>query len=106
MLPGCAGRCSVEPYFLFLFCGILPWTWFNSSIAARGLGGADLRRRNLIKKVLFPAEVLPTVTVFANFMHFLLGLPILFGFLIWRGTARSAGQRPSAPGAAAWSRWC
>ena len=24
---------DVEPYFLFLFCGVLPWTWFNSSIA-------------------------------------------------------------------------
>src|SRR3970282_1715156 len=23
---------DIEPYFLFLFCGVLPWTWFNSSI--------------------------------------------------------------------------
>ena len=32
---------------------------------------------NLIKKVLFPAEVLPVVTVLANLVAFLLGLPIL-----------------------------
>ena len=32
---------------------------------------------NLIKKVLFPAEVLPIVTVLANMVHFFLGLPIL-----------------------------
>jgi len=34
---------------------------------------------NLIKKVLFPAEVLPIVVVTSNFIHFLFGLPILFG---------------------------
>jgi ABC-type polysaccharide/polyol phosphate export permease len=34
---------------------------------------------NLIKKVLFPAEMLPIVTVLANMVHFFLGLPILGG---------------------------
>ena len=38
---------------------------------------------NLIKKVLFPAEVLPIVTVLANLVHFLLGLAILASFLIY-----------------------
>ena len=38
---------------------------------------------NLIKKVLFPAEVLPIVTVLANMVHFFLGLPILVAFLIY-----------------------
>ena len=23
---------EMEPYALFMFCGILPWTWFSSSI--------------------------------------------------------------------------
>ena len=32
---------------------------------------------NLIKKVLFPAEVLPIVAVLSNMVHFFLGLPIL-----------------------------
>jgi lipopolysaccharide transport system permease protein len=38
---------------------------------------------NLIKKVLFPAEILPLVSVLANMVHFFLGLPILAGFLLW-----------------------
>jgi ABC-type polysaccharide/polyol phosphate export permease len=38
---------------------------------------------NLIKKVLFPAEVLPIVTVLSNMIHFFLGLPILALFLIY-----------------------
>jgi lipopolysaccharide transport system permease protein len=38
---------------------------------------------NLIKKVLFPAEVLPIVTVLSNMVHFLFGLVVLAGFLVY-----------------------
>jgi ABC-type polysaccharide/polyol phosphate export permease len=74
---------QTEPYFLFLFCGILPWTWFQASIAESA--GVLIAGGNLIKKVLFPAEILPIVTVLSNLVHFLLGLPILFVFLAWKG---------------------
>jgi ABC-type polysaccharide/polyol phosphate export permease len=74
---------DVQPYFLFLFCGILPWTWFQASLAEAS--GVIIASGNLIKKVLFPAEVLPTVSVLANLAHFVLGLPILLGFLAWKG---------------------
>ena len=62
-------------YALFLFCGILPWSWFSSS----SIESANILmiQGNLIKKVLFPAEVLPVVVVTSNFIHFLFGLPIL-----------------------------
>jgi len=74
---------QMEPYFLFLFCGILPWTWFSASLAESA--GVLIASGNLIKKVLFPAEVLPAVTVLANLVHFLLGLPILLAFLLFAG---------------------
>ena len=74
---------DVEPYFLFLFCGILPWTFFQASIAEAS--GSLIAGGNLIKKVLFPAEVLPTVTVLTNFVQLLLGLPILLAVLVWEG---------------------
>lgn len=74
-------RDVLQPYALFLFCGLLPWTWFSSSLNESATvlvaGG------NLIKKVLFPAEVLPIVSVLANMVHFLLGLPILGLFLLY-----------------------
>jgi ABC-type polysaccharide/polyol phosphate export permease len=70
-----------KPYALFLFCGILPWTWFSSSILESS--NVLISGGNLIKKVLFPAEVLPIVTVLSNMVHFLFGLPILVGFLIY-----------------------
>jgi ABC-type polysaccharide/polyol phosphate export permease len=72
---------ELEPYALFMFCGILPWTWFSSSLleSANSLVAGG----NLIRKVLFPAEVLPIVTVLAGLVHFCFGLPILAAFLIY-----------------------
>ncbi len=71
---------GVQPYALFMFCGILPWTWFSSSLTEAS--GSLIAGGNLIKKVLFPAEVLPIVSVLANMVHFFLGLPILLVFLV------------------------
>src|SRR5919107_4784400 len=71
----------VRPYPLFMFCGILPWTWFSSSLLESA--GVLISGGNLIKKVLFPAEILPIVTVLANLVHFLLGLSILAVFLVY-----------------------
>ena len=68
-------------YEVFMFCGILPWTWFSSSLLESS--GVLISGGNLIKKVLFPAEVLPIVTVLANMVHFFLGLPILAGFILY-----------------------
>jgi ABC-type polysaccharide/polyol phosphate export permease len=65
-----------------MFCGLLPWTWFSASLVEGT--GALIAGGNLIKKVLFPAEILPIVTVLANLVHFALGLLILAGFMMWR----------------------
>ena len=72
---------GIQPYALFLFCGLLPWTWFSTSLNESA--GVLISGGNLIKKVLFPAEVLPIVSVLANMVHFFLGLPILALFLAW-----------------------
>ena len=71
----------IQPYALFMFCGILPWTWFASSL--NEAAGVLISGGNLIKKVLFPAEVLPIVTVLSNMIHFIFGLVVLAGFLIY-----------------------
>ena len=71
---------GVQPYSLFMLCGILPWTWFAASLTEAS--GSLIAGGNLIKKVLFPAEVLPIVSVLANMVHFALALPMVFIFLI------------------------
>lgn len=82
MLPAVRAQ-NVEPYFVFLFCGILPWTWFQSSVMESS--GVLIAGGNLLKKVLFPAEVLPVVTVLTNLAQFLFGLPILLLILALSG---------------------
>jgi lipopolysaccharide transport system permease protein len=72
---------GIDHYELFMFCGILPWTWFSSSLLESS--GVLISGGNLIKKVLFPAEILPIVTVLSNLVHFFFGLTILVVFLIW-----------------------
>jgi lipopolysaccharide transport system permease protein len=72
---------ELEPFALFMFAGILPWTWFSSALSESA--NSLLAGGNLIKKVLFPAEILPLVSVLANMIHFFLGLPILIGFLVY-----------------------
>ena len=80
VMPGIRPR-TYEPYALFMFCGILPWTWFSSSLLEAS--NVLIAGGNLIRKVLFPAEVLPLVTVLSGLVHFCFGLPILAGFLIY-----------------------
>ena len=92
VMPGARGA-GLEPYALFLFCGILPWAWFSSSLLEAS--NVLIAGGNLIKKVLFPAEVLPIVTVLAGLVHFALGLPILAAFFIYYRT-------PIAPLDLAW----
>src|SRR2546428_3197935 len=87
VLPGTHSK-AIEPYGLFLFCGILPWTWVSSSLLASS--NSLIAGGNLIKKVLFPAEILPLVSVLANMVHFFPGLPILVVFLFYYQRAPDA----------------
>ena len=80
VLPG-ARPADLDPFSVFMFCGLLPWTWFSASLLESS--SVLVSGGNLIKKVLFPAEVLPIVTVLANLVHFCLGLPILAAFLLY-----------------------
>jgi ABC-type polysaccharide/polyol phosphate export permease len=84
---------GVQPYALFMLCGILPWTWFSSSLTEAS--GSLIAGGNLIKKVLFPAEVLPIVAVLANLVHFALALPLALAFLV-------AFDRTPDPGGLVW----
>ncbi len=80
MLPGQRAE-EMEPYLLFFACGILPWSFFQSAV----LEGSTVlvSSGGLLKKVLFPPEILPTVSVITNLFNFLLSLPILLFFVVW-----------------------
>ena len=71
---------STSPYALFLFTGLLPWNWLAGGLtdAASSL----TTHGALLRKILFPAEVLPLVSVAAQGVHFLLALPVLAAGLV------------------------
>ena len=73
-------RVPMEGYAVFLFSGLLPWLWFSSSLGHAA--GVIVASGALVKRILFPAEVLPLVSVLANLINMLLSLPLLFGFLL------------------------
>src|SRR6266536_2742044 len=66
---------AIQPYPLFLFAGILPWTFFSAAVLEST--SAINANAGLIKKVMFPAEALPLVTVASHLVHFALAMPIL-----------------------------
>jgi lipopolysaccharide transport system permease protein len=75
---------NIPDYPLFLFTGLLAWNWFQTSLHAGT--GSIVDNRDLIRRPGFPAAVLPVVTVAANFIHFLFGLPILVGLMLLFGS--------------------
>jgi len=71
---------AITPYPLFLFCGILPWTFFSAAVLESTTSISS--NAGLIKKVMFPAEALPLVVVTSHLVHFLLATPILLAALV------------------------
>lgn len=71
---------GVQPYSLFLFAGILPWTFFSAAILESTTSISA--NAALIKKVMFPAEALPLVVVLSHLVHFALAIPILLAALL------------------------
>jgi lipopolysaccharide transport system permease protein len=69
---------NIPHYTTFLFAGLLPWTWFQSSLLLAT--GAALDNRDLVRLVRFPVWILPIITVTSQFIHLLLALPLLLLF--------------------------
>lgn len=73
-------RIEMENYAVFLFCGLIPWIWFSSSLM-EGVNSV-IAGGSLITRSMLSPEVFPTVKVVSNLINFLLSLPLLFFFII------------------------
>lgn len=62
-------------YAVFLFTGLLPWTFFSGAL--QGGAAAVLSNAGLVKKVRLPLQILPAATVLSNLVNFLLALVVL-----------------------------
>ncbi|MEO8208702.1 MAG: hypothetical protein ABI598_06675, partial [Chloroflexota bacterium] len=69
-----------EAYPLFVFCAILPWKWFSSSVADAVT--CITTRDRIIKQVNFPKVVLPMAVAAGGVASFAFGLIALFLMLV------------------------
>ncbi len=60
---------------IFLICGLLPWNFCAEAV--NGGARSIIDNAGLIRKVYFPREVLPLVSVASSLINFLLSLPML-----------------------------
>lgn len=66
---------GADPYPLFLVCGLFPWIWFSSALSEGTL--ALVANSGLIRRSVFPLELLPIVPVLSNLVQLLLALPVV-----------------------------
>ena len=61
---------------IFLIVGLLPWNFCAEAVVSGSRSIID--NANLIKKVYFPREILPLVSVFSALVNYVLSLPMMF----------------------------
>lgn len=66
---------STSNYALYLMTGLIPWSAFAESIARSTT--VILENPNLVKRVVFPLEILPLVAVISAYLSQMLALGIL-----------------------------
>ncbi|MBA7638970.1 Teichoic acid translocation permease protein TagG [subsurface metagenome] len=66
-------------FVAYLFCGLLPWIAFEQALQRSATAITD--NSNLVRKVVFPSEILPTYLVFSNFIHQTIALILFLGIL-------------------------
>ena len=76
-------RIDLEHYPAFVLCGLLPWTWFASSLTEGSRSIID--NRGLVKKVALPPSIFPLVSIGSNLAHFLFSMPVLVVLLFALG---------------------
>lgn len=72
---------GAEPYAVFLVCGLFPWIWLSTSLQEATV--SLVANAGLIRRAVFPAELLPVVPVFANLVHLALALPVVGLGVAW-----------------------
>jgi ABC-type polysaccharide/polyol phosphate export permease len=72
-----------EPFILFFVVGMAPWLFFSEAVTAAA--GSVVGQPHLVKKIVFPTEILPIVQVSASATVHLLVLAITAAIMAWYG---------------------
>ncbi|MDA2930107.1 ABC transporter permease [Acidobacteria bacterium AH-259-O06] len=75
---------QIDNFAVFLFCGILPWLYFQDTLIRSCNCVVD--HSHLIRKTLFASEILPVTLVLSNLVTHLVGFAILLVVLLYMNT--------------------
>jgi len=78
-----------QNYAVFLFVGLLPWTFFANSLSTGA--AAILSNGAIVKKVRLPLQLLPAASVLSTLANFLLSMVVLFAVLAIFGPRHPEG---------------
>jgi lipopolysaccharide transport system permease protein len=78
------------PYPLFVYAGLLPWTFFATAIAnaANSVVGSE----RLITKIYFPRLAIPFASVGAAVVDFGIAFGLLLAMMVWYGVTPGPGM--------------
>ena len=76
---------GIEHYALFVFAGLIPWTFFSNAITAAG--SSIVGNQNLITKIYFPRLIIPMGAIGAGLVDFVVTLGMLALMMLWYTTA-------------------
>lgn len=72
------------PHFaVFLYAGILPWTWFAATV--QGGSSTLAENRDLVRTPFFSKPLLPWTVTCTHFALYMMALPVLFGLMWYDG---------------------
>ena len=66
---------AATPYWLFVLCGLVPWTFFASAVSQTGV--SVVNNQNLVTKIYFPRILLPLSAAGLACVDFLVGFAVL-----------------------------
>jgi lipopolysaccharide transport system permease protein len=69
------------PYPLLVFCGMLPWLFFSTSLSEAG--NSLVSNANMISKVYFPRLAITASSVITSLVDFLISCAFLVVLMIW-----------------------
>lgn len=72
---------SPYAFAVYLLCGLLPWTAFSESITLST--GLIRNNANLVKRVVFPLQILPVTMVLVSLLQQMIGLVLLLPLAWW-----------------------
>ncbi len=78
------------PYPVFVFAGLLPWTFFATIVGASA--NSLVASSNLVSKVYFPRLIVPAASMGSALLDFCVSLVLLLALVLWYGLGWSSSM--------------